>query len=109
MVTWSSIVFPISHSGSGFIIATYPLGKSSYLLTIRFLAPDFPLLPDVLADATRRHPDRSETPRGLDSTLSPLTELLMVGLGNKGKRPLLMARTKDGELTIYQVCRFRKS
>ena len=48
------------------------------LTTVR--ANDFPHLPDVLADATRRHPDRTETPRGLDSTLSPLTELLLVFL-----------------------------
>ena len=75
--------------------------------SLRFLAPDFPLLPDVLADMTsRRQGDKNSeagSSRGLESSLSPLTELLLVGLGSKGRRPLLLARTRDGELVIYQV------
>lgn len=70
--------------------------------TLRFLSPNFPHLPDVLADVTRHKGDSRDTPRGLESSISPLTELLLVGLGTKGRRPVLMARTKDGELAIYQ-------
>ena len=47
--------------------------------------------------------DRAEAPSGLDSSLSPVTELLLVGLGSRGRRPLLLARTKDGELAIYHA------
>ena len=74
MATLSCTVCPISPSGVDLQYVDF----SQCLTFIRFLAPDFPHLPDVLADATRRHPDRTETHRGLDSTISTLTELLLV-------------------------------
>ena len=32
-----------------------------------------------------------------------MTEVLLVGLGSSGRRPLLLARTKDHELLAYEA------
>jgi hypothetical protein len=36
-----------------------------------------------------------------------VTEILMVGLGSSGDRPLLLARTSDHELLAYEVFPYR--
>ena len=48
-------------------------------------------------------PAEAEAGRGQAQGTSPLTELLLLGLGSRGRRPLLLTRSRDGELAIYQV------
>jgi hypothetical protein len=66
----------------------------------------FSLGSDVLADALIPK-SASDLKSNLDSgIIPPVTEVLMVGLGASGKRPLLLARTKDHELLAYEVFPF---
>merc|ERR1719228_259456 len=63
--------------------------------TVRFVTHNFPLQPDVLCDdLSVRQGDQMNV--RYDS-FSPVTEIMMVGLGMAGRRPVLMARTKDHE------------
>ena len=69
--------------------------------TLRFVSLNFPQAPSVLVDnmSTRAAGSDSRILEGL----SPVTEIAMKGLGHKNKRPVLMARTADSELLMYQV------
>jgi len=72
--------------------------------SLRFVSLNFPHQVDVLVDnmSTRVSTSSAEQTHRLDR-LSPITEVLMVGLGMQGKRPVLLARTKDSELMMYEV------
>merc|ERR1719427_218227 len=72
--------------------------------SLRFVSLNFPHQVDVLVDnmSTRVSTSNTEQSHRLDR-LSPITEVLMVGLGMQGKRPVLLARTKDCELMMYEV------
>ena len=71
--------------------------------SLRFVSLHFPHQLDVLVDnMSTRATSHAEPSRGLDK-LSPLTEVLMVGLGMQGRRPVLLGRTKDSELVMYEV------
>ena len=65
---------------------------------LSFVTHNFPQQADVLCD----HLEVEELGPRLD-TGSPVIEILMVGLGMVGRRPVLMARTKDLELVMYEL------
>ena len=65
---------------------------------LSFVSHNFPQQADVLCDHLR---EEEVGPR-LD-TGSPVIEILMVGLGMAGRRPVLLARTKDLELVMYEL------
>ena len=69
--------------------------------TVRFLSHNFPHQADVLSDAVRGEGAGAR----LDS-VSPVTELLLTGLGMAGRRPVLLARTRDLELVMYELYPF---
>ena len=71
--------------------------------TLKFSIFNFPLGADVLIDASV--PTAGSKPvdaSSLDSHPS-VSEVLLVGLGSEGKRPLLLARTTDHELLAYEA------
>eukprot|EP00092_Neocalanus_flemingeri_P020040 GFUD01021700.1.p1 GENE.GFUD01021700.1~~GFUD01021700.1.p1 ORF type:complete len:1406 (+),score=514.90 GFUD01021700.1:53-4270(+) len=71
--------------------------------SLRFVSLNFPHQLDVLVDnMSTRATSHAEPTRGLDR-LSPLTEILLVGLGMQGHRPVLLGRTKNSELVMYEV------
>lgn len=55
----------------------------------RFVSQNFPQQPDVLSDNMA-----TESPGPRTDSASPVTELVMVGLGMAARRPVLMARTR---------------
>ena len=70
--------------------------------TLRFVSHNFPQQPDVLSDNMSLRA-ASESPGPRTDSSSPVTELVMVGLGMAARRPVLMARTRDLELVMYEV------
>ena len=70
--------------------------------SLRFISLNFPHQPDVLVDNMSTRASHGEQSSRLDQ-VSPLSEILMVGLGMAGRRPILLGRTKDSELVMYQV------
>ena len=64
---------------------------------LRFVSHNFPLQHDVLSD------DVEEKHESVRPECSPVTEILMTGLGMANKRPVLMVRTKDMEMMMYEV------
>ena len=67
---------------------------------LKFVSQNFPQQADVLVDHLKE-----EAGQKLDIG-SPVIEILMVGLGMAGRRPILMARTKDLEIVIYELYPF---
>ena len=71
---------------------------------VRFVSLNFPHSPTVLVDnmSTRGPTEAVGAGRGLEG-LPEVTEVRLVGLGLAGRRPLLLARTRDRELILYQA------
>ena len=65
---------------------------------LRFVSHNFPQQADVLCDH-----QKEKVGVRLDTGGSPVIEILMVGLGMAGRRPILMARTKDLEIVMYEL------
>ena len=65
----------------------------------RFVCLNFPHTPMVLVDnmSTRAASTADSLPRGLDN-LPEVTEVKFVGLGQRGRRPVLLARFSDHEV-----------
>ena len=73
-----------------------------FILMFRFVSLNFPHTPSVLLDnmSTRAG---AETPRGFLDNLPEVTEVRLVGLGHRGRRPVLLTRTRDNEVVMYEV------
>ena len=71
--------------------------------SLRFVALNFPHQADVLVDNMSIRASIHAEPAIHLNKLSPLTEILMVGLSMQGWRPNLLARTRDSELVMYEV------
>ena len=61
----------------------------SHNCIFRFVSHNFPQQPDVLSDNMAK-----ESPGPRTDSASPVTELVLVGLGMAARRPVLMARTR---------------
>ena len=73
-----------------------------YFILFRFVSLNFPNAPTVLFDnMSTRVPTEGASAAARES-LPEVTEVRLVGLGLAGRRPLLLARTKDKELILYQ-------
>lgn len=72
--------------------------------TVKYLIHNLNLAPNVLTDALFT----SSMPSGhLDQEDMPkINEIAMIALGEQQRRPLLMARTSDHELLVYEVFPF---
>ena len=49
---------------------------------------------------------QSDATRGLEN-LPEVTEIRLVGLGIRGRRPLLLARLRDQEVVIYELYEYQ--
>jgi len=79
-----------------------------FLLLCRFVSLNFPHAPTVLVDnmSTRVPAGAAATDGSALGPLPEVTEVRLVGLGLAGRRPLLLARTKDKELILYQAYQY---
>jgi hypothetical protein len=81
--------------------------KNIFLLLCRFVSLNFPHAPTVLVDnMSTRVPAGAATDGSALGPLPEVTEVRLVGLGLAGRRPLLLARTKDKELILYQAYQY---
>ncbi|XP_023327813.1 cleavage and polyadenylation specificity factor subunit 1 [Eurytemora carolleeae] len=75
--------------------------------TLRFVSLNFPHTPNVLVDnMSTRASTQSDATRGLEN-LPEVTEIRLVGLGIRGRRPLLLARLRDQEVVIYELYEYQ--
>jgi len=75
--------------------------------TLRFVSLNFPHTPNVLVDnMSTRASAAAEVPRGLDN-LPEVTEVKLVGLGPRGRRPVLLARLSDHEVIMYELYEYQ--
>jgi len=70
--------------------------------TLRFVSLNFPGTPSVLVDnmSTRAPTDSAARP---GEAFPEVTEVRMVGLGSRGRRPVLLARLRDQEVVMYEL------
>ena len=72
--------------------------------TLKYLIPNFHLAPNVLTDALFTSlPSKTSSITDPENQMPKIQEIKMVALGERQRRPLLMARTSDQELIMYQV------
>jgi len=78
--------------------------------TLRFVSLSFPHTPNVLVDnmSTRVPVQSSDQPRGLDN-LPTIMEIKLVGLGQRGRRPILLARLSDYEVVMYEMYEYQSA
>ena len=72
--------------------------------TLKYLIQNFHLAPNVLTDALFTSLPKNVGADQLD--VPRVQEIKMVALGDKRRRPLLLARTSDQELIMYEVYPF---
>lgn len=70
--------------------------------SVKYVVRQFYLGQDVLVDGTLESEDNFSSSLRVDA-LPAITEILMVGLGAQGSRPVLLARSQDHELLCYEV------
>ena len=72
--------------------------------TLKYLIPNFYLAPNVLTDALFTSlPKMTGSGDQANLDIPKIQEIKMLALGDKKRRPLLMARTNDQELIIYEI------
>lgn len=72
--------------------------------TVKYLIHNLSLAPDILTDALFTAAKSTEM-----ENIPKVNEILMVALGEQKRRPLLLAKTTDQELLMYEVYPFYDS